>query len=161
MKCLETNKVSELVQNIDAPLLDINLALWDAETAGEIEVDYDKDRVKVLGQAVSTYNSELADNIMRTVQHYVKKEMNLTVGKLTSWVKSQGSEHNYLYHDYICTLQYLIDSGKLLEEIISVPELKGKRPYHKFVFLCLPGNDNETWNAREVNKWIETFGKKK
>jgi hypothetical protein len=160
LKCLETNKVSELVANIDAPLLDINLAIWDAETAGQIEVDYEKDRIKVLTEAGPTDNPELADKIMRAVRYYVSKEMNLTVGKLTTWIKNQGSDHNYLYHDYICTLQSLIDSGQLLEEIVSVPKT-GKRPYHKFVFLCLPGNPNEEWNAREINKWIERFGKNK
>lgn len=161
LKCLETNKVSELVANIDAPLLDINLALWDAERAGEIEVDYEKDRIKVLGEAVPNRDADLSDKIMRAVEYYVSKEMNLTVGKLTTWVKNQGSDHNYLYHDYICTLQSLIDSGQLLEEIVTVPEVKNKRPYHKFVFLCLPGNDNENWNAREINKWIERFEKNK
>jgi hypothetical protein len=158
---LETKKVSELVANIDAPLLDINLAMWDAEKAGDVEIDFEKDKITALKEAEPSFDAELADKIIRAVQYYVSKEMNLTVGKLTTWVKNQGVEHNYLYHDYICTLQHLIDSGQLLEQIVSVPEIKKKRPYHKFVFLCLDGNDNEEWNAREVNKWIERFEKNK
>ena len=160
LKCLDTKKLSEVVANIDAPLLDINLALWDAEKAGEVEIDYEKDRIKALKEAEPSSNPELAKKIMRVVKHYVDREMNLTVGKLTTWVKNPGVEQNYPYHEYVCSLQCLIDTGKILEEIVSVPE-SGKRPYHKFVFLCLPGNDNENWNAAEVNKWIERFDKSK
>jgi len=158
MKCLETNKLSELVGNIDAPLLDINLALWEAEDNGWVEVDRNKDKIKALVDAEPTSNSDLADKIMRTIERYTKEQQNITVGKLTSWVKNPGTDYNYPYHEYITTLQYLIDSGRVIEEIVSVPKTK-KRPFHKFVFLCLPGNDNQEWNARSVNKWMDDFEK--
>jgi hypothetical protein len=48
LKILETEKLSELVKLIDATPLEMNLALWDAEAAGEIEIDRDKDYVKLL-----------------------------------------------------------------------------------------------------------------
>jgi hypothetical protein len=57
-------------------------------------------------------------------------------------------------------LHYLIDSGQVVEQEVGVPKV-GARPYHKFVFLCFPDNDNEEWNRREVNKFIANFAKKK
>jgi hypothetical protein len=57
-------------------------------------------------------------------------------------------------------LHYLIDSGQIEEEAISVPK-NGDRPYHKFVFLQFADNPNEDWNRNEVNKWIANFAKKK
>lgn len=161
LQVLETTKLSELVANIDAPLLDINVALWDAEKAGEVEINRDKDRIKSLKDAEPSQNEKLSNKIVRAIQHYADEEMNLTAGKLLSWVKNRALEYNYLYHDYICSLQYLIDNGTIVEFVVSVPEIKKKRPYHKFVFLCLPGNDNEEWNAKQVNKWIASFEKKK
>ena len=59
------------------------------------------------------------------------------------------------------SLQYLIDTNVIEEYEFSVPEIEKKRPYHKFVFLCLPGKPNEEWNAKAVNKWIANWEKKK
>ncbi|HYG84580.1 MAG TPA: hypothetical protein VD907_06940 [Verrucomicrobiae bacterium] len=156
LNCLKTTKYSDLVTNIDLPLLDINLLLWEAEAAGEIEIDRDKDRIKVLVDPFPWRDEGLANKIIRAIQHYNSKERNLTVGALNSWVKTPGMDHNYPWHEYVATLQSLIDDGQVLEHEISVPK-SGKRPYHKFVFLCLPGNPNEEWNAREVNKFIASW----
>lgn len=156
LKILKTEKLSELVANIDAPLLDINLALFDAEDAGEVEVNREKDKIKALKEAEPSRNEELANKLLRTIQHYAKKEINITLGRLTGWCKNQAIDHNYLYHDYICTVQYLIDTEQITEDIVTMPK-KGKRPLHKFVFLGLPENKdkNEEWNAREINKWVK------
>ncbi len=157
---LKTNKLSELVENIDAPFLDINLAIWEAERDGKVKVDEDKGKITPLIKHEVTFDSDLANKLIRTIQHYTSKEVNITRGRLTSLVKNVGSEFNYPYHDYLMSLQYLIDSGQVVEAVVTVPKA-GKRPYHKFVFLCLPENDNEEWNTREVNKWIANWHKKK
>lgn len=149
-----------LISNIDAPLLDINIALWEAEDAGEIKIDQKKDKIKVLKEATPSCDRDLADKIMKVVRHYEKQELNVTVGKLLSWVKNPAMEHNYPYHDYICSLQYLIDTGEVKEEIVSLPKA-GDRPFHKFVFLCLDGNPNEEWNSKAINKFIAEFEKSK
>ena len=160
LKILKTNKISELVANIDAPFLDLNLAIFDAENAGEIEVNRDKDKIKALKDHEVTFDSDLANKILRTLQHYESKEINITRGRLTNFVKNPGSEFNYPYHDYLCALQYLVDSEQIIEEVVSIPKL-GDRPYKKFVFLQFPGNPNEDWNRGEVNKWIANWAKKK
>jgi len=161
LETLKTKKLSELVENMDAPLLDINVALWDAEKAGEVEIDREKDKIVALKEATPSQNEHLGDMIMRAIKHYSANEVNMTVGKLVSWVKNPAMQYNYLYHDYICSLQYLIDTGAIEELIVTVPEVKKKRPFHRFVFLCLPGNPNEEWNAKSINKWIENIEKTK
>lgn len=158
---LKTKKLSELVANIDAPMLDINLAIWEAEKNGDVEINVEKDTIEALRPHEVTFDSDLADKLMKVVKHYHSKEMNITRGRLNALAKNAGSDFNYPYHTYVTTLQYLIDSEQIFEEVISVPEIKNKRPYHKFVFLCSPGNPNEDWNREEVNKWIANWNKKK
>ena len=159
LKILNTNKISELVANIDAPFLDINLAIWDAVKAGDVEVDEEKDRITPLKDAEVSFDADLANKLLRTMQHYAARETNITRGRLNSLVKSTGTEFNYHWHDYLMALQYLIDTEQIEEQVISVPKTK-KRPYHKFVFLCFKDNPNEEWNSREVNNWIANWEKK-
>lgn len=159
-KVLGSNKLSDLAAAIDMPPLDLNLALWGAIDAGEIEIDEDKDRVKALKEAEPYHNPELASKLLRVVQHYAKNEANITKGRLQSYIKDPLTGQGYALHEFLMTLQYLVDDGQIIEEVMSVPQTK-KRPYHRFVFLCLPGNDNAEWNARAVNKWITDFEKTK
>lgn len=160
LKILDTDKLSILVENLDLPFLDIDLAIDDAIAAGEIEVDREKDRVKLLVEPEVSFDSDLANKLLRTMQHRAKKELNITRGRLTLLVKNQGSLFNYPYHEYLMALHYLIDSGQIEQQVESVPKT-GKRPYHKFVFLQFPDNPNEDWNRAEINKWIASFNKKK
>lgn len=160
LKILDTNKISELVANIDLPPIDINLAIWDAEKAGQVEINLAKDRIKVLVEPEITFDSDLANKLLRTLQHYESKEINMTRGRLNSSIKDPATSSGYAYHEYLMALHYLIDSEQIIEEVVEVPK-NGDRPYHKFVFLCFPDNPNEDWNRTEVNKWIANFNKKK
>lgn len=160
LKILKTNKISEFVQNVDLPPIDMNLAIWDAVKAGQIELDESKGRIKALVEPEASFDSDLANKLIRVIQHYASKEINVTRGTLNGAIKDPTTHTGYPWHEYIMALQYLIDSGQIVEEEVSVPKL-GERPYHKFVFLCLPDNPNEEWNRREVNKWIANFGKSK
>lgn len=160
LKILKTNKITELVQNIDLPPIDINLAIWDAIKNGDVQVDEQKDRIKPLKEAEASFDSDLATKLIRVIQHYASQEINVTRGTLNGVIKDPTTERGYPWHEYMMALQYLIDSGQVLELEASVPKL-GDRPYHRFVFLCLPENDNEEWNRREVNKWIANWNKKK
>lgn len=160
LKILDTNKISELVANIDLPPIDINLAIWDAVKEGHIELNEKKDRVKALVEPEVSFEPDLANKLLRVIQHYASQEINVTRGTLNSVIKDPTNDRGYAWHEYISALQYLIDSGQVLQEEVSVPKSKG-RPYHKFVFLCLEGNPNEDWNRNEVNKWIANFNKKK
>lgn len=160
LRILKTNKISELVANIDAPPIDINLAIWDAVKNGQIELDEKKDKVRPLKPAEASFDSDLANKLLRVIQHYASKEINVTRGTLNGVIKDPSTGNGYPWHEYIMALQYLIDSKQVLEMEVSVPKTKG-RPYHKFVFLCLPDNDNEEWNARETNKWLANFANSK
>lgn len=161
LKILDTKKLSELVANIDLPPLDLNLAIWDAEKAGQIEIDPDKDKVKALTEPEITFDSDLASKLLRVMQQYESQGINITRGRLNNMIKDPVTGLGYGYHEYLMALHYLIDSGQIVEEAVSVPEIKNKRPFHKFVFLQFPNNPNEDWNRNEVNKWIENFAKSK
>lgn len=138
----------------------MNLLIKDAEKAGEIEVNMKKDRVTALKKPEITFNADLANKLVRTMQHYWAEGINPTRGRLNSLIKDPVTGQGYPWHEYITTLQYLIDSEQIIEMIESVPK-ENKRPYHKFVFLCLADNPNEDWNRAEVNKWIANWNKKK
>lgn len=162
LKILKTNKLSELVENIDLPPLDMNLMIKDAEKAGEIKVDFDKNRVEALKDPEVTFNADLANKLLRTIQHYWAEETNPTRGRLNGLIKDPVTGTGYGWHDYLTSLQYLIDSGQVIEMIESVPGVgKGKkaRPPRKFVFLCSAENPNEDWNRNDVNKWIANWNK--
>lgn len=156
LKILDTNKLSELVANIDLPPIDLNLAIWDSIKAGQIEVDEDKDKIRALVEPEVSFDSDLASKLLRLIQHYASKEVNVTRGTLNGSVKDPATGSGYAWHEYIAALQYLVDTGQVIEMQVSVPKTKN-RPYHKFVFLCLEDNPNEDWNLREVNKWIANF----
>lgn len=157
LKILNTTKLSKLVEMMDMPALDMNLALWEAEDAGDIEIDRAKDKVKALKEAGGTwYNPDLANKLISTIQHYAREEKNVTVGRLNSQIKNPADGQGYRVHEYLMTVQHLIDDGQLLEQTINLPEIKEKRPFQQFIFLALPENEefNAEWNARVVNNWI-------
>lgn len=156
LKILNTEKLSEVVAMLDLPPLDMNLVIWEAIDRKEITVDPEKDVIKALKEAVPWKNEELADKILRTIKHYAANGSNITVGRLNSQIKDQVTNIGYPIHEYLMSTQFLIDEGRVLEDVIEVPKTK-KRPLHKFVFLCLPECDNTEMNAKAVNKWIADF----
>lgn len=162
LKTLETNKLSEVAGSMDMPPLDMNLALWGAIDSGDIEIDEKKDRIKALKEPEPWHNPDLANKLIRVIQHYAKNQANITRGRLNAYMKDPLTSVGYPIHEYLMTLQYLIDQGQVVEEIVSVPKTKS-RPFHRFVFLCLPEYEeqNAEWNAKAVNKWIDDFAKAK
>lgn len=158
LKILKTNKLSVLVENIDAPFLDINLAIWEAKAAGKVGIDEKKDRITPLVDHEVSFDADLANKLLRVVQHHASESVNITRGRLTTLAKNAASEFNYPYHEFLMALQYLIDTGQVIEDVKTIPKA-GKRPFHRFVFLCLPDNPNEDWNREEVNKWIANWNK--
>lgn len=159
LKTIGTVKLSELVAVIDAPPIDLNLAIWDSIDNGEIEVDEDKDRVKLTAKdAQPWHNPDLATKIIRVAQHYAANEVNINKGRLDAYIRDPKTGAGEPMHEYLMTLQYLIDTGQLVQEIVSLPKTP-KRPYHKFLFLCLPENAevNQEWNAKQINSWIARF----
>lgn len=166
IKVAKTNKLSEIVALIDTPPLDMNLAIWDSIDAGEIKIDEEKDRIHIImpEEDIQPWqNPDLASKLLRVIQHYAKNETNITRGRLNGYIKEPISDKGYPLHEYHMTLQFLIDNGQIVQEVIDVPGIKGKRQPHKFAFLCLPenGEKNAEWNAKAVNKWIADMEKNK
>jgi hypothetical protein len=172
VKCLETDSIEELVGNIDAAPLDMNLAIWEAIDEGFIEVDDDKGTIKLLKEPELSSDPELKNKILRTIQHYARDEVNITRGRLNSQVKDMSTGKGYAWHEYLIAVQHLIDGELIVADEVKVPQAtkkftdkKGRkkekviRPAHTFVFLGLAENaeKNEEWNARAVNKWIDEF----
>ncbi len=164
LKTLKTNKLSELVAVMEVAPIDFNIAIWDAIKNGEIEVDENKDKVKALKKEIdgTWHNPELADKIIRVMEQYASEQTNITTGRLAGYMKDPVTYKGYPLHEYLMTLEYLVDTGRVLRQEFEVPKIKG-RPYHKFVFLCLKENElqSEDWNARAINKWIDDFAKVK
>lgn len=170
LSILDTDKLSELVANIDLPPLDLNLAIWESIDRGEIEVDEENDKVKLLVTPEPSSDSDLKNKILRAIQHYTREKTNITRGRLNSYIKDPTSGQGYAWHEYICAVQHLIDGELVVQDVIDVPEKKhtivnkkGRkkekvvRPAHKFAFLGLKENEevNAEWNAAAVNKWME------
>jgi hypothetical protein len=162
IKTLGTTKLSEVVQAMDMPPLDINIALWDAVDRGEIEVDEKKDKIKPLKEAETWHNPDITQKVIRVIKQYNRSESNVTAGRLNSYMKDATSGQGYPLHEYLMSVQYLIDNGEVVEEVISVPKA-GERPFQRFVFLGLPENadKNELWNTKAVDRWISNWGKTK
>lgn len=158
LKVLGTEKLSELVANIDLLPLDMNLAIWDSIDKGEIELDEKLDKITVLVEATASSDPEMSNKILRVIQHYAKNGSNVTRGRLNSYVKDPMTGTGYPWHEYVMAAQHLLDDGKIVEEVVEVMKAK-KRPAHTFVFLGLPENDNPEMNAKAVNKWIDDFAK--
>lgn len=161
LKKLDTTELSELAANIDLPILDMNLAIWDSIDKGEISVDEEKNEVKLLVEPTPSFDDDLKSKLLRVVQHYAKNGSNVTRGRLTTYIKDPVTNQGYGWHEYITTLEFMIDNGEIVQEVIDVPGVKKKRPPHKFAFLCLPENNengvNEEMNAKAVSKWIDDF----
>lgn len=165
LKILNTEDSLELAQNIDLPALDINLSIHKARDEGSVEVDREKGTVKITGKVKPSCDELLAAKLFRMMEYYADEQKNITRGRLNFMVKAPGDENTYPWHEYLMALQWLIDTGRVIEYEIDVPESKKKNgnPYHKFVFLGIATNDevNEEWNTKEVQKWLDTFEKSK
>lgn len=157
-------KLSEVVAAMEMPPIDMNLAIWEAIDRGEVELDEKKDRITPLKNWTAYEpDPEMADKLLRVIRHYCANKTNITVGRMNQYMKDPASGRGYPLHEYLMTMQSLIESGQVLEQIVTVPEIKNKRPFRRYVFLALPENEdkNEEWNAKAVNKWIADWEKNK
>lgn len=157
IKTIKSNKFSDLVNVFDEVPLDMNLMLWESEEAGEIKINHKKDRVEIMVDVVEPWHDpELASKILRVIQHYAAGNTSINRGRMDGQIKDPVTKEGYKRYQYLMTLQYLIDSGQVVEEVISVPGVKDKRPARKMVFLNLPEfkDQNAEWNAKQVNNWL-------
>lgn len=172
LSILKTEKLSELVANIDLPAIDMNLAIWESIDRGEIEVDEENDSVKLVAVAEPSSDLDIKNKILRVIQHYAREGTNITRGRLNGLVKDALTGQGYPWHEYIMAIQHLVDGELVVQDVIDVPEEKKRfmdkkgrkkekitRPAHRFAFLGLAENAkfNSDWNKKSVDKWIAEF----
>lgn len=167
LKTLKTTKLSELVANIDAPPIDINIALWDAVKNGSIELNEAKDKVKLLVEVETPKNMtieeiEMRQKVLRVIDEFGKREALPTRGRLIGYIKDPVTQQGYKTHDLIVAVQSLLDEGLIVEKILSVPAIKDVRPFNRFVFYGFPDNQQmDEWAEKAIAKWLAQFDKKK
>lgn len=164
LKSQNTTKLSEIVQYLSMAPIDIDLVLYRAIKAGEVEVDKEKDRIKPLTDDVPPYyNSDLAEKISELISQYDEQDANITRNRLEAVVLDLHGSHGYPIHQFLTTMyameqDQIPDMPKLNTYEISVPKM-GKRPYNKFKFYTYL--DHQEFGSKAVNDYIAQFDKKK
>lgn len=153
LKTLDTTNLEDVVKSIDLAPLDLNLAIGEAEARGEIEVDREKGKIKALVESTDTWHDpELADKILRTMDLYAAQKHNLTAGRLNSLIYIPGGDNFYKLHEYLMTVQHLIDTGVIYEDKRTIPEVN-KMPGTTLIFLCREGIGDKSWNDADTEEW--------
>lgn len=162
LKALNTTDIKMIAEHLGMSRLDADLLIMDAEQDGLVEIDREKNKIKPLVEVVEDYyNAELLDKIRRIVHHYDRQEANITKTMLVNIAASVDNRFGYPLHDIACTL-YVIDQGAvegLRTYSLTVPEIKDKRPYHKFDFYTFL--DHNDFGQTAVDNFIAEFEKKK
>lgn len=162
LKALNTTDIKMVAEHLGMSRLDADLLIMDAEQDGLVKIDRKKNKIKPLVEVTEDYyNAELLDKIQRIVRHYDRQEANITKAMLVNIAASVNNRFGYPLHDIACTL-YAIEQGVvegLRTYSLTVHEIKGKRPYHKFDFYTFL--DHNDFGKKAVDKFIAEFEKKK
>ena len=161
LKALKTNSLMDVIRHISLSPLDLDLLLYDAQEAGEVEIDKEKGTITALKEPAYIYCDEvLANKLIKIMRKYDEQGANVTRNRLEQITLDLIGGHGYPIHDFVCTL-YALEQGKanLLPKVnkydISVPEIKNKRPANTFTFYTL--TDHQEFGAKAVNEFIDTF----
>ena len=161
LKATNATKLKDVVPYLSMSPLDIDLLLYDAQEAGEVEVDKEKGTIIALKEPAFLYHDkELAQKLLKIIRKYDEQEANITRTRLEQITLDLMGKHGYPIHDFVCTL-YALEQGKanLLPKVnkydISVPEIKDKLPANTFTFYTL--TDHQEFGAKAVNEFIDTF----
>lgn len=136
------DKISSLVENIDAPVLDINLALWDAEDAGLIKLDREKDSIEVVEFLRTLPDADLLAKLKEVIAWYNKDGRAINRNKLVSHAFSNSTRFDPPRQDFFCGLDWAVEAGEILTEEVKVETKKGKTA--NFVVYWLPGHVGPT-----------------
>lgn len=139
------NKISSLIENIDAPVLDINLALWDAEDSGLIKLDREKDTIEVLEFGRTLPNPELLAKLKEVIAWYNADGRAVNRNKLVSHTFSNSTRFDPPRQDFFCGLDWAVENGQIIAHEVEVELPAGKKGNRtktaKFVVYSLPEYD--------------------
>lgn len=138
----EIKKLSHLIENIDAPVIDINLALWAYEKEGVITIDRKKDTVDITGKWVKTFeNNELLGKLKEVVRFYNQDGRAVNRGKLEAHTFSQSSRYDPPRQDFFLALDWAVEQGEIFKEEVEIENEKGKKL--KFVVYWVGGYERD------------------
>lgn len=164
LKALNTTDLLKVVSHLGMASIDIDLLLYEAQANGEVEIDKAKGKIKALKEPDTLwYNSELANKFVRIIKEYDRQEANITRSRLEIITLDPQGRYGYPPHEFVCTIYALeqgivgIEKPEVYE--ITVPEIKGKRPFHRFKFYTY--TDHQEFGAKAVNEFMEQFEQKK
>jgi hypothetical protein len=158
LKALGSKSLDEVVSKISLSPLDIDVLLYEAQEAGDVEVNREKNTIKPLKEPNQLYyNDKLLSQIKKIIRFYDQQEANIVRSRLEMVAVDPMGVYGYPKHDFYCTLYYLEQSGEVNKYDISVRK-RGSRPAHTFEFYTFL--DHQEFGAKAVNNFIEQFDKK-
>lgn len=158
IKALNTSDLMKVLAHLSMAPIDIDLLLYKAIENGEIEVDRVKNKIKVLKEPDSLYyHPELAQKIKDIIKEYDKQEANITRNRLEFIVLDPQGRNGYKVHDFVCTMYAMVENKEVNTYEITVPEIKGKRPFNRFNFYTF--EDHQKFGKTGVDEFVAQFDK--
>jgi len=165
LKGLNTNELMEVVGSLTMSPLDIDLLFYDEQELGNVGIDKKKGTITALKEAPYIYHDELlAHKLAKIIKRYDEQDANITRSRMEEIALDLVGGHGYPIHEFICAL-YALEQGVVKDEPqalryeISVPELKGKRPAHMFVFYTFTGH--KKFGEEAVKNFVDHWAKAK
>lgn len=157
----ETQIDNGLVGLMQVPILDLNIALWNAEEMGLLFVDKEANTYSVqdvpdsdqwqLGSEVK----HIQDGFMQLLRKKAEADDDFAEQTLNFWLMGYSSQ------DQLCAIKQLLSDGKiktytLTNETVIEPSKKGKRRGKKvktvtdtYTFYCLPENEGKELGRKQ------------
>lgn len=145
--------------------LDVNIALWEAVDRGEISLT-NTDKGVVLedkGKLLNRFgvDIDLAEKLVKVVNQYSKDGRLIDKNRLDSYVIT-GNLMDPKFHVYFCALDWLVEEGKLIRDVITVEADKAfKRPKRVFMVFMMPGEQDKGFQQKFIDAWLSQFTFKK
>lgn len=159
MKALNTSKLDHIVSRLALSPLDIDVLLYEAQEAGDVEIDLKKRKIKALREPDVLYSDpHLLSQMRKLIAYYDAQDANITKTRLEMVALDPAGEHGYPKHDFICSLYVLEQQEDVKTYSISVPKTK-EHPAHTFQFYTFL--DHEKFGEEAVTEFKKQFEKKK
>ena len=161
LKALDTTDLMTVVKSLTLSPLDIDILLYDAQEAGEVEIDKEKGTITALKEPAYIYYDEvLANKLIKIMRKYDEQEANITRNRLEQITLDLVGGHGCTIQDFLCTL-YALEQNTIPGMVqvnkyeISVPEIKKVRPANTFVFYTL--TNHQEFGEKAVKEYVDHF----
>lgn len=151
---LNTNKLPELVEIIEAAPIDVNIALWEAEDREQVKID--GETITPIVDFTPTADENLTYKIFKVVERYNKEGHDITETRLLNYMKDPATNVGYPFHEYLMAVHYMIEKGSIEKYEIKVKKTK-KVPERTFEFLTLPENLDKQFGQAAVDEWVKSY----